>query len=520
MVRLRVLVDDEWVDGYLDYHLGRGQVRIDVRCWAVLGELQEQYFTYTLSDWRRVLNYIRRTGILYLIRKVVSRLRERKRNQKWFSVGLGRIRGHRGKYAWEPGDAVVFGACNHPRCVDRVVVDERFVRPYSEEASSGEAIDFFDWTMRGPSRSGLDAYGGWTPESGWSVDAEIVNNVLSILGRQLGSAADPDRQLPLRNKRSTRERRDAPKSRPGDDLEAVLFGLGNYAKTVIHPNIADGIEVCTVHEIDPLQLKAARGWDVNLDTSGRLRPDEDFDVLFAAGYHHTHTPLAVQSLEAGRDAVVEKPLCTTWRQLERLKQACESGAGRLFAGFHKRYSRFNTWLSDDLEMSDDGAVNYHCIVYEVPLPELHWYNWPNSGSRMLSNGCHWIDHFMYLNDYCRVRDYWGHCASNGDMHVGVELENDASFSMILTDEGSPRLGVRDYVEVRRGDLTARLVDDYKYESENESSVLRRGRKNPMESYERMYESITGDIVDGKPGDELRTLRSTKLVLSLEDHLHQ
>src|SRR5262249_57472786 len=69
--------------------------------------------------------------------------------------------------------------------------------------------------------------------------------------------------------------------------------------------------------------------------------------------------------------------------------------GKVFCCFHKRYSAFNALARKDLQMQLGEPISYHCIVYEVPLPPMHWYRWPSSRSRLITNGCHWIDHFHF-----------------------------------------------------------------------------------------------------------------------------
>jgi hypothetical protein len=80
------------------------------------------------------------------------------------------------------------------------------------------------------------------------------------------------------------------------------------------------------------------------------------------------------------------------------------------------------------------------------------------------------------------------------------------------------LGVRDVIELRAGSVTVRLTDATYYESENTAKVLRRRRENPMSAYRRMYRTICERIVQGKSGDDLSTLYSSKLMLQIEDDL--
>jgi hypothetical protein len=167
------------------------------------------------------------------------------------------------------------------------------------------------------------------------------------------------------------------------------------------------------------------------------------------------------------------------------------------------------------------AIHYHCIVYEVPLPRLHWYLWPNSRSRLTSNGCHWIDHFLFLNDYAAVRRSDLFVAGDGTISASLELENGAVFTMTLTEHGSERIGVQEHVELRAGGSTVRMVNGGLYEAEGPDRVLRRRRINKMESYFRMYRTIGRAVAEGRPGDSLRSIEvSTGAVLGLEELLRR
>jgi predicted dehydrogenase len=175
----------------------------------------------------------------------------------------------------------------------------------------------------------------------------------------------------------------------------------------------------------------------------------------------------------------------------------------------------NEFLFEDLGFAAGDRVNMHAIVFEIPLPKNHWYNWPNSGSRLISNGCHWIDYFMFLNQYCEVAEFdvWRPCGT--DVTVSVKLKNGAYLSLSLTDVGSPRLGVRDYIQLRVADLTVTMVDGHSYVAENRNRIIRQTQIDPMSSYRRMYQDISKRIALGMPGDEIESLRSTELTLWLE-----
>lgn len=144
-------------------------------------------------------------------------------------------------------------------------------------------------------------------------------------------------------------------------------------------------------------------------------------------------------------------------------------------------------------------------AYEVPLPKHHWYRWPRSRGRLVSNGCHWIDYFLFLNDFADILDIDARTLRNGDVVCTLSLVNGASLTLSLTEFGSSRLNVRDIVRVATGDASATIIDQCKYESESSRGVIRRSRTRRGESFDRMYSEIGRRLAAGLPGDSLRSL---------------
>ncbi|MBK9305872.1 MAG: Gfo/Idh/MocA family oxidoreductase [Nitrospira sp.] len=414
----------------------------------------------------------------------------------------------------------MFIAPTHPKCVERLVLPADLVRPIEwvlPVEVQDEVIVHSECSRALPAR--LEKLKGWSAFSGNPLDDlssafEAAQTMLmdpSVWRRARRLSVDP-RGIPL-------ERRDGRKARGSKRKQGVLFGYGNYAKVIVLPNITPYVEIACIHEIDPLQIpldgKAAGKWD----TADNLRAEEQYDAYFLAGFHHSHAPLAVKALKSGASAVVEKPLAVDSTQLSELLTAMAESSGAFYSCFHKRYQAFNQHAYSDLRLGPGHPVSYHCIVYEVPLPSRHWYRWPNSKSRLVSNGCHWIDHFLYLNDYCDVSRADVFIARDGSINCSLELKNGALFTMVLTDQGSERVGVQDYIELRANGVTVHMRNGAVYESESRDRVLRSIRINKMESYRRMYRSIGQKIAQGLPGDSIGSVRvSTDAVLQLESKL--
>lgn len=482
-----------WRPGFLDPHRPDGSLRIRPTRWLVLGALDEVHIVPERS-LRRVFDYARELGPVRLARKVTSRLRERPRNRRVCACGIGEV--VEGAHD-EVGGWVVFFAPDSPPGSERVVVDRRFTRPTDplrgelhllERASEG--VEFWrEWA-------------GWHPMSG-----EPARNTGPLLERcesivrgavtkELVAFAPSEIQTV--------------RARPSVEAErrVTLFGWGHHARTQIVPALPDAWALDRVHELEPtLEPSIEATWD----TSPDLRPDEPVDVVCVAGFHHTHAGIATETLRRGGTAVVEKPVVTSFEQLEELSAAWREPS-RLHALYHKRYGRIAEHLRDDLT----GPVDMHATVYEIPLPRHHWYGWPSSGGRIVSNGCHWIDQFHWLNGAAERREATVTTGPRGQLSATLSLDNGAFFTLTLTDRGSARRGTREVVEFRTDGRTARVIDGSSYTCEDGHRVIRSTEVHPLDALESAYAAIFERIANDEPGDSLASVRRThESMLELE-----
>lgn len=521
---MKILVGGRWRDGFLDEHRYPDEYRVQVLAWKNLEKLENLYFIRPKS-LRLLWNYWREVGLIELWRKVLSRSQERYRNQKYLSCGLGRVLECAEEEQFSPGQIVAFLAPSHPSCLERIVLPSQLmIRVDQSDILPLEAHTILYQSI---SRNSSVADCCWADIRGWSrhsgktlsytASTALMQKILesiSLSDWQEAIQLQVEKCNPVTDirQRSITKRSPAQKS-------AVLFGYGNYAKTIILPNVKPYLSVNCIHEIDSTQIPLNRNSGNQWDTSPSPRIDEDYDVFLIAGFHHTHAPLAVHALQRNAIAVVEKPIVTTNEQLCELLTVMQNSSGRLFSCFHKRYLPLNKLAIQDLERGAGEPISYHCIVYEVPLPELHWYRWQNSRSRLVSNGCHWIDHFIYLNDFCSVRSFNLVIAPDQTINCSITLDNDAFLTMVLTDKGSERIGVQDYIELRSNRVTVKMINGSDYVAENRDRIIRKHKINKMQSYKAMYRQIGQKIVAGASGDSLKSVKiSAGLIVDLENKL--
>ena len=514
---MRILIGDDWQDGYLDEHRPPGAVRVRVHALCTVEALRDLYFVRERSLWR-VWNYLREVGLVWVVRKVLSRSRESSRNQKFLSVGCGVVLEAPQGSPTPAGSPVAFVAPCHPRALERLVLPQELVHPMDGALPVSLPQEAIALIGDGANGGGLvEGFGGWSAFSGRPLDPAGARAALTRVEEALAARDwSGARRLPVPPSSPVAER-DGSSTADGRP-SAVLFGYGNYGKTVVLSNVRRALRVAAIHEIDPTLLPPGRDAGVVWDTAGGPRDDERYDVYLIASYHHTHAELAAHALRQGATAVVEKPIATSREQLDALLAAVTGTGGRFFAGFHKRYSRLNDLALRDLGTGPGDPIHYHAIAFEEPLPARHWYRWPSSCSRIVSNACHWLDHFLYLNGWSEPVGYEVARSTKGGevANITVRLANGAFGSLLLTDTGSPRVGVRDHIELRAGDVTVTIDDSTRYLAESGRRILRRARANKMTSYETMYRTIADRIARGEAGDTPLSIRvSTSLVLEVE-----
>jgi len=516
---MRMLTGNGWMAGFCPYFRHHDQVRIRVRAWITLSDITDAF----IQPGRRIgqiLAYVRMYGLWPTITKIISRLAESDRNSKCIALGWGIVTEAGPTHPPAAGQPVVFLAPFHPQCVDEVCLHHGLMRPLDQPpiALHAEGAVFHGSREAGQDED-VDRLAGWMEWSGTPLDEALVSRLLDAYEPLLfdkefaaGLTKLPVDDVPL----AVPVRKSGEDENPPRRKRAVLFGLGQYAKVGVIPRVSRYMDVVCLHELDPAQLGLVAKHRSDVRTSMHLEPDERYDVLLIASYHHTHAPLAVAGLKQGAAVVLEKPLVTTREQLDELLAATRAGGGNVFCGYQRRYGPLNAYLVEDLLIRPENPVSMRAIVYEVQPPRRHWYRWPNSGSRIISNGCHWIDHFLFLNNFVSPTNIDAHRQANGDVLVTMDLENGASLCLIITEWGTPRLGMRDIVHFTAGDRAATITDCTRYVAESSTHVLRRARAKRIVYFDDMYETISRKIATDQPGDSLTSIEiSTRAVLDAE-----
>jgi len=175
-----------------------------------------------------------------------------------------------------------------------------------------------------------------------------------------------------------------------------VIGAGNYATTMLLPHLHDRPDVRLVEVATATGLSAAnaqRRFDFercSTDHRGLLA-DEAVDAVVIATRHHAHAAMVCEALAAGKAVFVEKPLAVDAEQLQAiLATVADSGNDRLMVGFNRRFAPLLVELKAAVG-ARTGPVQVRYDVNAGRLAAGSWYGQPNEGSRLVGEGCHFVD---------------------------------------------------------------------------------------------------------------------------------
>jgi predicted dehydrogenase len=259
----------------------------------------------------------------------------------------------------------------------------------------------------------------------------------------------------------------------------ALLGAGDYARTQIIPAMRSaGFVPFALADREPqVAAEVGRSSGFSLVTSSDREAIDSMPesgLVLVATSHDTHAELAAVALEAGHRVFVEKPALVTPHDLSRLEGAIAAAPGQLDVGFNRRHHPLTRKLRTAVA-AESGPLTIVCVVREISLEPNHWYHWPNQGTRVTGNLCHWIDLGVALLDDDRrhVDVAVGPAPVGGSVDseraLTVTFDDGSVLIIVATDRGDDIRGVQETIEVRRGLMTAR-IDDFRT-----LRVLRNGR---------------------------------------------
>ncbi len=185
-------------------------------------------------------------------------------------------------------------------------------------------------------------------------------------------------------------------------IRAGLIGFGLGGRVFHAPLLSsvEGLELAAIVERTTNNAAERYPGITTYRTLDAMLADASLSLIVVTTPNESHFKFARQALEAGKNVVVDKPMCTTSAEIAQLITLA-SARGVLLAPFHNR-----RWDSDFLTLKkvlSSGSLGR--LVYlestldrwrPAPTSRVPWKDVPAQGGQLLDHGTHLADQPLAL----------------------------------------------------------------------------------------------------------------------------
>ena len=178
-----------------------------------------------------------------------------------------------------------------------------------------------------------------------------------------------------------------------------FLGSGNYATSVLIPAFKTaGTDLRSVGSnsgVSGVHAGRKYGFSETTTDNNHLFNDDKNDAIVIATRHNTHAEFVLKALKATKHVFVEKPLCLTLDDLDKI-EAIYSSSNVLMVGFNRRFApqvqKMKSLLND--------VVGPKAMVITINAGEIASDHWTQDlevgGGRIVGEACHSIDLLRFL----------------------------------------------------------------------------------------------------------------------------
>jgi len=184
-----------------------------------------------------------------------------------------------------------------------------------------------------------------------------------------------------------------------------VIGAGNFTKLIVLPilkgSTAKLVGISSSKGLSSSLAAKKFGFEYSTTDYKELLKDEKINTIFITTRHNNHASLVVESLEAGKNVFVEKPLAVDINQLAEVVRCCNRLASKnrlpkLMVGFNRRFSPFIQDIYKKTKGRSSGLA-MNMTINAGALPKDLWVHNPIiGGGRIIGEGCHFIDTMSFL----------------------------------------------------------------------------------------------------------------------------
>jgi predicted dehydrogenase/threonine dehydrogenase-like Zn-dependent dehydrogenase len=180
-----------------------------------------------------------------------------------------------------------------------------------------------------------------------------------------------------------------------------FIGAGNYASRILIPAFAKaGAQLHTIVSgggISATHHGEKNGFQKAASDVTAILDEQEINSVAIVTRHNSHARFVMKALQAGKHIFVEKPLCLTLEELDKIRDAYNSTSGLLLmVGFNRRFAPQIIKMKELLEPVRKPKV-FIMTMNAGAIPADTWIqDTAVGGGRIIGEACHYIDLMRYF----------------------------------------------------------------------------------------------------------------------------
>ncbi|MBU3659561.1 MAG: zinc-binding dehydrogenase [Flavobacteriales bacterium] len=177
-----------------------------------------------------------------------------------------------------------------------------------------------------------------------------------------------------------------------------VIGSGNFTKMTMLPalkNSGAGYKyIASQGGVSGTALAQKHGFTHSTTNYKEIINDSEVDLVFITTRHNLHASMVVETLNAGKNVFVEKPLALNLEELDLIIKAQNENSKIVTVGFNRRFSPHVEKMKSLL---GNSSMNVIATMNAGHIPSNVWiHDMKIGGGRIIGEACHFIDLITYL----------------------------------------------------------------------------------------------------------------------------
>ncbi|MBK7630451.1 MAG: Gfo/Idh/MocA family oxidoreductase [Ignavibacteriales bacterium] len=224
-----------------------------------------------------------------------------------------------------------------------------------------------------------------------------------------------------------------------EKVKIGVIGLGGVAQLVHLPNLTkvSNAELTAVAEVNKnrlLTISDKFNVKQRFTNYNDMLEKSDIEAVIIATPTSTHTDIAIDCLNAGKDVLVEKPLARTYTEAKKIVDAAKKNKRKLMVGMNLRYRPDTMLLRSFINTKEIGDPFYiKCGWIRKQSSSEKWFTKKeeSGGGVIIDLGIHILDLALWLLDYPKITSV----SSQNFYHYTKSVE-DTSISCVKCDNSA------------------------------------------------------------------------------------